>query len=200
MTQKILQSDPGRSATSLQTFIAANLRYYMATLSLHFNKFKKIMFDINDYCAYNKYMDRREAQTNIIALLKRIDGRTSPWTSDYTFSYAINDNVHSRDLYIDEINSFPCIMVTVDRVQVSHIGANTRYHTLAFRIRGITWDGDAQSAGEALADDIEHALEHARQEHPTFDEVRIDSIQTDEGINAPLGAVLIQGIAVYQNE
>jgi hypothetical protein len=35
VTQKILQSDPGRSATSLQTLIAANLRYYMATLSLY---------------------------------------------------------------------------------------------------------------------------------------------------------------------
>jgi hypothetical protein len=158
------------------------------------------MFDINDYCAYNKHMDRMQAQSNIISLLKRIDGRTSPWNAAYTFSYDVALNVYSRDLYIDEINQFPCIMVTVDRVQVSHIGANTRYHTLAFRIRGITWDGDAQSAGEALADDIEHAIDNARLEYPAFDEVRIDTIQTDEGINAPLGAVLIQGIAVYKND
>jgi hypothetical protein len=145
-------------------------------------------------------MDRIQAQSYIVNALKTMDGRTSPWASDYTFSYAINDNVHDRDLYIDEINQFPCIMVTVDRVQVSHIGAGVRYHTLSFLIRGITWDEDAQSAGELLADDIDHVISNLRRIHPQFDEVRIDTIQTDEGINAPLGAVLIQGIAVYQNE
>lgn len=141
-----------------------------------------------------------QAQTNIIQLLNRINGTTSPWDASYTFNCAVTGNIYDKELFIDEINAFPCVMVTAERVQVSHIGAGTRYNTLSFQIKGITWDESAADAGEALADDIEHALNYARLEHPEFDEVRIDAIQTDEGINAPLGAVIIQGIAVYSND
>lgn len=141
-----------------------------------------------------------QALTNIMQLINRIDGTTSPWDASYMFKYSVTGNIYDRELYIDQINAFPCVMVVVDRVQVSHIGAGTRYNTLSFQIKGITWDENASAAGEDLADDIEHALKYARLEYPQFDEVRIDTIQTDEGINAPLGAVIIQGIAVYTND
>jgi hypothetical protein len=145
-------------------------------------------------------MDRMQAQTNIIQLINRINGTTSPWDASYTFNCTATGNVYDRELFIDQINAFPCVMLTTERVQVSHIGAGIRYNTLSFQIRGITWDEDAGTAGEALADDIEHVIKYARQEYPAFDEVRIDTIQTDEGINAPLGAVILQGIAVYSND
>lgn len=145
-------------------------------------------------------MNRREAQLKIIDSLKRIDGRTSPWDASYTFNTDVHGNVLDRDEYIDNINSFPCVMVTFTDTQVRHIGGGERYLVTSFRIRGITWDEDVEDAGELLADDLEHAIDRVRQDNPEFDEVRLDTIQTDEGLNAPLGAVIVQGTLVYRNE
>jgi hypothetical protein len=145
-------------------------------------------------------MNRREAQLKIIDSLKRIDGRTSPWNPSYTFNCDLHDNVLDHEEYVDNINSFPCVMIIVMDTQIRHIGGGERYVVSSFRIRGITWDEQVEDAGELLADDLEHALAYVRQDNPEFDEIRLDSLQTDEGLNAPLGAVIVQGTMVYRHE
>lgn len=145
-------------------------------------------------------MDRSQALSKIITALRRIDGRTSPWNPSYTFNEAVYDQVYSRDLFLDEINSFPCVMCVAERVTVKHTGGGQRYNILQFRIRGVTWNNQVEDAGELLAEDIEHVFTHIRQDHPMFDEIRLDSIQTDEGLNAPLGAVILEGTALYRND
>ena len=132
--------------------------------------------------------------------LKRIDGTTSPWNPSYTFNTDVHGTVLDHDEFIDAVNSFPCLMVTTVQTAVTHIGGGQRYKTQSFRIRGITLDEGVEDAGELLADDIEHVLSHIRHTYPEFDEVRLDTIQTDEGLNAPLGALIIQGTLVYRNE
>ena len=141
-----------------------------------------------------------EAQTRIVTQLKRIDGRTSPWNLDYVFNTDVHENVLPHDEFIDNINSFPCVMVTFTNTQIRHIGGGERYAVISFRIRGITLDEDVEDAGELLADDLEHAISYLRRENPEFDEARIDTVQTDEGLNAPLGAVVIEGTLVFRNE
>lgn len=141
-----------------------------------------------------------EAQTRIVTQLKRIDGRTSPWNLDYVFTVDLHENVLPHDEFIDNINSFPCVMVTFTNTQIRHIGGGERYAVISFRIRGITLDEDVEDAGELLADDLEHAISYLRRENPEFDEARIDTVQTDEGLNAPLGAVVIEGTLVFRNE
>jgi hypothetical protein len=144
-------------------------------------------------------MDKFTALDRIVTALRRVDGHTSPWDSSYTFSTSITA-VYDRELYIDEINSFPCVMCVADQVQVRHSGAGERYNIMTFRIRGVTWDDQVEDAGEMLADDIEHVISHIRQNYPEFDECRINTIQTDEGLNAPLGALIIEGVALYRND
>ncbi len=144
-------------------------------------------------------MDKFTALTAISTMISHIDGRTSPWDASYTFSTSVAA-VHTRDLYVDEINAFPCVMCVADSVRVQHSGAGQRYNIMSFRIRGITWDEQVEDAGELLADDIDHAVSHARTVYPDLDEVRITTIQTDEGLNAPLGAVVLEGIALYRND
>ncbi len=145
-------------------------------------------------------MNRREAQLKIIESLKRIDGRTSPWNADYTFNLDVHDNVLDHDEFIDNINSFPCVMLTVTDTQIRHIGGGERYVVSSFRIRGITWDERTDEAEEQLADDLEHVIAHLRAFEPAFDEIRVDTVQTDEGLNAPLGAVIVQGTMVYKHD
>lgn len=145
-------------------------------------------------------MNRLQAQTKIIDQLKRIDGRTSPWNAAYTFNVDLHGTVLPYDEFIDNINSFPCVMVTMTQTEIRHVGGGQRYAIVSFRVRGITLDDQVEDAGELLADDLEHALSYLRQENPEFEEARLDSIQTDEGLNAPLGAVIIEGTLVYRNE
>lgn len=145
-------------------------------------------------------MTRREALLKIIAQLKRINGRTSPWNSDYQFNVDVHETVLPYEEFIDNINSFPCVMLTFIDTQVRHIGGGERYLVTSFRIRGITWDDQVEDAGELLADDLEHALSYVRREHTEFEECRIDTVQTDEGLNAPLGAVIVEGTLVYKHE
>jgi hypothetical protein len=163
-------------------------------------KFKKITVDIVGYSSYNKYMDRNQASQRIVDTLRRIDGRTSPWNSSYTFRTDVYDRVYDHDLFLEEINQFPCVMFTVTEIAVSHVGGGQRYNTMSFRLRGVVWDESTSEAGELLADDLEHAVSNIRQAYPEFEEIRLDTIQTDEGLNAPLGAVVIQGTAVYRND
>lgn len=144
-------------------------------------------------------MDKITALTALAEQITHIDGRTSPWDPSYTFATSVA-SVHTRDLFVDEINSFPCVMCVAESVKVRHSGAGQRYNIMQFRIRGITWDEAVEDAGEQLADDIDHVISHTREEYPAFDEVRIETIQTDEGLNAPLGAVVIEGIALYRND
>ena len=145
-------------------------------------------------------MNRLDAQTKIITELKRIDGRTSPWNASYTFYHDVHETVIPHDEYIDNINSFPCIMLTLLESKIVHVGGGERLNLTSFRIRGITWDSEVEFAGERLADDIEHVLNHVRHEHPEFDDIRLNTIATDEGLNEPLGAVVIEGTLVFRNE
>jgi hypothetical protein len=149
---------------------------------------------------YNLSMNRLKVLTAIKQSLKRIDGRTSPWDPDYTFSTDVHGTVVTQDLYVEEINSFPILMVTVMQELISHTGGGQRWSALSFRVRGVIWDEDAEQAGEQLADDVEHVISNVRRENTQIEEIRIDTIQTDEGINRPLAAVIIQGTALYQHE
>lgn len=145
-------------------------------------------------------MNRREALLKIIEQLKRIDGRTSPWNPSYTFNADLHGTVLPYDEFIENINSFPCVMCTFTDTMIRHIGGGERYLVTSFRIRGITLDEQVEDAGELLADDLEHVVSYIRREHTDFEEARIDTIQTDEGLNAPLGAVIIEGTLVYRND
>jgi hypothetical protein len=145
-------------------------------------------------------MNRLQAINNIVSALSRIDGRTSPWDASYTFATDIHLNVIARDRYIEEIDSFPVVMVTPVQETISHTGGGQRWSTLTVRVRGICWDEDTELAGERLADDIEHVITHIRREYPELEELRLDTIQTDEGLNAPLGAVVVLATAVYQHD
>jgi len=150
--------------------------------------------------SYNQSTMIHQQILKIINQLKRIDGRTSPWNASYTFNWDLHDNVLPHDEFIENINSFPCVMFTVDNTVIRHIGGGERYVVISFLIRGITWSDDVEEGGDLLADDIEHALSRIKHSYPEFEEVRLDTVQTDEGLNRPFGATLIRGTLVYRHD
>jgi hypothetical protein len=163
-------------------------------------EFLKIALDFVENTTYNSHMNRIQAIAHMVNALRRIDGRTSPWDASYTFATDVHGNVIARDRYIEEIDSFPVVMLVPLQEIISHTGGGQRWSTLTVRIRAICWDEVTELAGERLADDIEHVVSHMRRDHPRLEELRIDTIQTDEGLNAPLGAVVVQLTAVYQHD
>ena len=133
----------------------------------------------------------------LTASLLRIDGRTSPWDSAYTFRYSVAD-VFSEFRFFDDVNAFPTIMFTVTEEAVRHIGANVRYSDLEIELRAYTYDEEVQNSGEALAEDVEHVLQYVRSMDPRLEEVRLLDIETDAGLNEPYGSVIMKIQVLFQ--
>lgn len=114
--------------------------------------------------------------------LESIDGSVS---GPYSFNYAV-PQVVTREMYMDEIHDFPTLMVTNQNIQFIQMSNNLRHKVYSCRIRGIVY-GDVEAA-EKLAQDIEYVLEHYNW---SFEEVRLIRVETDAGLNAPFGAVII---------
>jgi hypothetical protein len=116
--------------------------------------------------------------------LESIDGSAS---GPYVFNYAV-PQVVIREMYMDEIHDFPTLMVTNQNIQFIQMSNNLRHKVYSCRIRGIVYDENSVEAAEKLAQDIEYVLEHYDW---SFEEVRIIRVETDAGLNAPFGAVII---------
>lgn len=140
-------------------------------------------------------MTRTQAILKICEHFREITGGQSPWDPAYTFHNHVYQ-VDDRFLWVDEISNFPSVQCVSRGETITHQGGGVRRVTLAIEVRGFTWDRDVAGRGETLADDIEHAINHFQD--PDIDDLRILSIQTDEGLNEPLGVVIIQLVATYQ--
>jgi hypothetical protein len=64
--------------------------------------------------------------------------------------------------------------------------------------RGYTLDHSVEESGELLAQDMEHIMQWIKRVYPSFEEIRILSVETDTGLNAPYGVALFKLEALYQ--
>ena len=65
-------------------------------------------------------------------------------------------------------------------------------------IRGYTYDAEVEESGELLAQDIEHIMQYIKKQRPDIEEIRVLSVETDSGLNAPYGVALFKLEALYQ--
>lgn len=142
-------------------------------------------------------MNTRDFTNVLKAQLQRIDGRTSPW-SKYEFNIDLHDEVHDQLLFFPDINSFPLVSFSVEDERIVHAEGNERYSLTSIEIRGYTYDEEVEQSGELIAQDIEHVLEHLRSEDRRIEEIRVMSVNTDSGTNAPYGACIINIEALYR--
>jgi hypothetical protein len=131
-------------------------------------------------------MDRYTCTNKIIEVLKRIDGGTSPFNLDYVFNVNVYENVYDHAMYIEDIDAFPTISIHATSERLIHSLSDERYSLVMYEIRGYMLDEAVEEAGEALASDIEHVLKYA-----DVDDLKIISIETDGGLQAPMGVCII---------
>ena len=150
---------------------------------------------------------RRRIMDFLVNELQRIDGEADgrdyvSVRNGYTYKTNVFDNVFRRQKYLNEINDFPTICVRTAGEDRLEIGADVRFGTFGFEVRGYIKDEDTIETEEDLADDIEYVLESMNNQPNAFDivDVRITSTETDEGLMAPFGVVIINGILRYQVE
>jgi len=144
----------------------------------------------------------------LVTELKRInkqqDARTVPVRNGYTYKTNVFNNVFRRQKYLNEINDFPTICVRATGEDRLELGAGVRFGTFGFEIRAYVKNEAIIETEEDLADDIEFVLENLTSEATArareLTDVRITSTETDEGLMAPFGVVIINGILRYQQD
>jgi hypothetical protein len=93
--------------------------------------------------------------------------------------------------YIDQINSFPAVALLRPSVAREHKGERSIINQFTFMVRGyIQTDENSIDSSEALARAIEQTMQSINS--PFIDDVRILSIETDEGLLTPYGMCDVQ--------
>lgn len=135
------------------------------------------------------YTTRRLAIVeSLVEKLKAING-----TLDYNTDIA--NNVHPRMLFWDEVEEYPAIHVTAGTEVRQYQGGGYKDRFLSVTVRCYVKEEDSVAALEGLLADIEFVIEEngrlAYQDRSgtpqTTHDILITSIDTDEGVLAPLG-------------
>lgn len=130
----------------------------------------------------------------LVTKLKLING-TGTYNSD------LGNNVHPRLLFWDEVNEFPAVHLSAGNEQREYLPGGLINRYLSVTIRLYVKAEDTVSELEKLLNDIEFVIEQngrlAYQDHlgaQTTRDIRITSIDTDEGVLSPLGVgeILLQ--------
>ena len=136
-----------------------------------------------------KYTTRRLAIVEaIVEVLKTING-TGTFVSD------VSQNVHPRLKYWDEIEEFPSLCVNAGLENRTYQGGGYKDRFLNIKVTCYVNDEDPVEALEALMEDVETCLENnSRLKYITrsgqegyTQAITILSLDTDEGVMAPLG-------------
>lgn len=130
----------------------------------------------------------------LVAKLKEIDA-TGAFNTD------LGNNVHPRLLFWDEVNEFPAVHLSAGNEQREYLPGGLINRYLSVTIRLYVKAEDTVSELEKLLNDIEFVIEQngrlAYQDYlgaQTTRDIRITSIDTDEGVLSPLGVgeILLQ--------
>lgn len=136
-----------------------------------------------------QYSTRRQAIVEaLVNELKKIDG-TGEYLSD------VDEQVYPRLLFWDEVNEFPSIHLNAGTETREYQGGGYRDRFLSITARCYVQEENAAAALDKLLEDVETVLETNAQVYyndktgkrqKTYD-IRIVSIETDEGVLEPLG-------------
>ena len=139
--------------------------------------------------ATRDYTTRRQSIVNaLVVKLKTINGTGAFLTN-------VNDNVHPRLKFWDEVDEFPAIHLNAGSETREYQGAGFKDRFLAVTVRCYVNEEDAVDALDKLLEDVETVLEdNSRLDYTdrqggagTTQQITIVSIDTDEGVLEPLG-------------
>lgn len=121
----------------------------------------------------------------LVTKLKGIDGTGS-------FNIDLNNNVTNKLIFWDEVNDFPYISVTAGNEIREYLpGDSFKWGFLGVTIRAYVHDEDPVNELEKVFVDVETIIDDNNQltydTSKTTQEVRIQSITSDEGLLSPYG-------------
>lgn len=100
--------------------------------------------------------------------------------------------------FLNEINNFPAFYVHNGNERRVHISSGVSYAVLSLTVRGYCWT-DNLDAVDAFARDIEFAVQaFYRTNRAVIEELRVTSLQTDEGLMSPYGIIDLTVDVTYQ--
>jgi len=142
---------------------------------------------------------RKEITEFLVNELKNINGGSSTYDSNYTYSTNIANNVFRRLKFLDEINDFPTICVNAGSEARTYDTSGLITGDLTLNIRAYVKAENPITTAENLADDIEHIVYHLGDKSDIgMLNMIIQSVSTDEGLVAPFGILEIDILARYQ--
>ena len=131
---------------------------------------------------------RRSAILNALAdKFKEIDGSGS-------FKTRLDNNVETRLKFWDEIEQFPAVHITAGSETREYYGGGQKWRYLAITIRAYVNNEDPTQELEELLEDIETVVDdnntltyHQLGTNAGVSQFTVLTIDTDEGVLAPLG-------------
>ena len=132
---------------------------------------------------------------SLVTLLNGIDGTG-------TYSCNMFNNATKRLVFWDEVVDFPHISVVAGSEQREYLPGGFKWGNLSIDLKIYVQDEDPIQALELLMQDIERLID-ANNEidyggNNTTQELRITSIETDEGLLAPYGVGEISLQVLYE--
>ena len=131
---------------------------------------------------------RRSAILNALAnKFKEIDGAGA-------YKSRIDDNVHTRMKFWDEIEQYPAVHIAAGAETRQYYGGGQKWRFLTITIRAYVNAEDPTQELEELLEDLETVVDdnntltyHQTGSNAGVTQFTVISIDTDEGVLAPLG-------------
>jgi hypothetical protein len=131
---------------------------------------------------------RRSAILNALAdKFKEIDGAGA-------YKSRIDDNVHTRMKFWDEIEQYPAVHIAAGAETRQYYGGGQKWRFLTITIRAYVNSEDPTQELEELLEDLETVIDdnntltyHQLGSNAGVSQFTVISIDTDEGVLAPLG-------------
>ena len=132
---------------------------------------------------------RTEIIDLLVIELKKIDGGTSTFNSNYTYNTNLFNNVERKLKFLDEINDFPSLYIAGGTEIREFNSENLTTATLDATIRAYVFSEDnSQSDIDNLVQDIEHVIYNIGDNSSKgIQQFNIANISADEGLLTPYG-------------
>lgn len=131
---------------------------------------------------------RRQIRNLVADELKKINGGVSTFDPFYTYNSDLSDNVFKQLRFIDEVNDFPSIYVSVGREVRIYNSSHFTEAILPVSLKLYVYEENPQEKIENLIQDVEHVIYRISSNTSLeIQDINIDSISSDEGLIEPYG-------------
>ena len=140
-------------------------------------------------------MAERDYTSRRLNIVEALTEKLKTINGSGAFLVDINENVHPRLKFWDEVDEFPAIHLNAGSESRQYQTGGYKDRFLTVTIRCYVNEEDAQAALNALMEDVETVLEEnsrleyrdAQNRRFNTQQITIVSIDTDEGVLEPLG-------------